>query len=323
LGEITSIESEAEEARRALESAHAASTELARLSAELDGLQSIYSDATSGPRLGDVIQPEPGYEKALAAVLGPLADALVALDRDSAIETAGGSSGQTTVLSPSAAGDAAAASLLQHVTVVAGYEAIARVILGRVVVGRDVTLDGVYHVPGIVRAGADGGAVLSERRTYLRARIEELAPVAETLDDAALRAHGLESKLSELRGRAAEAGGLAETRRLLDSAGVSESAASEKLAELEAAATSAEERSAAAEREFESQSEALREQRVAANQVDTERLRWRDRIDDLGRRLHTVRQDVIALTNAAEARSHRLAAADAPAAAAIESLPVL
>ena len=323
LGEISSIETETAEARRGLESAQSASTELARLSAELDGLQSLYSDDTSGLRLGDVIQPEPGYEKALAAVLGPLADALVALDAKTAIETAGSSSGQTTVLYPSATGDAAAASLLHHVTVDAGYEAIARGILGGIVVGRDVTLDGVYHVPGMVRAGVDGRAAVAERRAHVRARIAELDPVAETLDDVALRAHGLDSKLSELRARAAEARGLAETRRLLDAARVSEGTASEKLTELEAAASSADERSAAAEREFDSRSEALREQRVTVNQVEAERLRWRDRIDDLGRRLHTVRQDVIAMTHAAEDRSHRLAAADAAADAATESLPAL
>src|SRR5439155_354865 len=198
-----------------------------------------------------------------------------------------------------------------------------RAILGGVVVGRDVTLDGVYHVPGMIRAGADGRAAVAERRAHLRARIAEFEPVADTLDDAALRAHGLNSKLSELRARAAEAGGLAETRRLLDMARVSKGAASEKLSELDGAASSAEERSAAAEREFESQSEALRDQRMTVNQVDAERLRWRDRIDDLGRRLHTVRQDVIALTHAAEDRTHRLAAADAAADAATESLPAL
>ena len=323
LGEVKSIEMEAAEARQALESAQAASTELARLSAELDGLQSLFAGAGSGPRLADVVQPETGYEKALAAVLGPLADALVALDVISAIETAGSGSGQNTVLYPSGAGEAAAASLLHHVTVAAGYEAIARSILGGVVVGRDVTLDGVYHVPGLVRAGADGRAAIAERRAQLRARIAELEPVAATLDDAALRAHGLDSKLSELRARAAEAGGLAETRRLLDAARVSETAASERLSELEAYASSAEERSAAAEREFESQSEAMREHRVSANQVEAERLRWRDRIDDLGRRLHTVRQDVIALTHAAEDRSQRLAAADSAALAVTESLPAL
>src|SRR5438552_1028629 len=323
LSEMSSIEAETAEARRALESAQSASTELARLAAELDGLQSLYSDATSGPRLGDVIQPEPGYEKALAAVLGPLADALVALDAKAAIEAAGSSSGQTTVLYPSAAADAAAASLVHHVRVEAGYEAIARAILGGVVAGRDVTLDGVYHVPGMIRAGADGRAAVAERRAHLRARIAEFEPVAETLDDAALRAHGLNSKLSELRARAAEAGGLAETRRLLDAARVSESTGSDKLSELEATASSAEERSAAAEREFDSRSEALREQRVTVNQVEAERLRWRDRIDDLGRRLHTVRQDVIAMTHAAEDRSHRLAAADAAADSATESLPAL
>src|SRR2546430_13332703 len=175
----------------------------------------------------------------------------------------------------------------------------------------------------MVRAGADGRAAVAERRSQLRARIAQLRPVADTLDDAALRAHGLDSKLSELRARAAEAGGLAETRRLLETAVVPERAASERLSELEAAASSAEERSAATEQEYQSQSDALREERVAVNQVEAERLRWRDRIDDLGRRLNTVRQDVVALTHAAEDRSHRLAAADAAADAAAESLPAL
>src|SRR5256886_14830467 len=173
----------------------------------------------------------------------------------------------------------------------------------------------------MVRAGADGRAAVAERRSQLRARIAQLRPVADTLDDAALRAHGLDSKLSELRARAAEAGGLAETRRLLEAAVVSERTASERLSELEAAASSAEERSAATEQEYESQAEALREQRVAVNQVEAERLRWRDRIAEIGLRLNTVRQDVVALTHAAEDRTHRLAAADAAADAATESLP--
>src|SRR2546430_4230016 len=175
----------------------------------------------------------------------------------------------------------------------------------------------------MVRAGADGRAAVAERRSQLRARIAQLRPVADTLDDAALRAHGLDSKLSELRARAAEAGGLAETRRLLEAAVVSERTASERLSELEAAASSAEERSAATEQEYQSQSDALREQRVAVNQVEAERLRWRDGIDDLGRRQITVRQDVVALPHAAEDRSRRLAAADAAADAAAESLPAL
>ncbi|HEV2217169.1 MAG TPA: AAA family ATPase [Candidatus Dormibacteraeota bacterium] len=323
LGDIKSIEAETAAARRALELAQAATSDLARVSAELEGLQSLYAEAGSGRRLGEVIQPKPGYEKALGAVLGPLADALVALDADTAMEMAAGGGVQTTVLYPSSAGDAPTASLLNQVTVDAGYEGIARSILGGVVVGRDVTLDGVYHVPGMVRAGLDGRAAVAERRAHLRSRIAELAPVAETLDDAALRAHGLESKVSELRARAAEAGGLAETRRLLEAARLAEETASARLAELEAEAMSAEERSAAGEREFEARSEAAREHRLAANQVDAERLRWRDRVDDLGRRLHAVRQDVIALTHAAEDRSHRLAAAAAAAEAATQSLPAL
>ena len=323
LGDIGSIERETAEARQALESAHDASTELARVTAELDGLQSLYADSSTGSRLSDVIQPEAGYEKALAAVLGPLADALVAPDEDAAIEAAHGGTGQTTVLYPGSRPDVADGSLLHHVRVEPGFDAIARSLLGAVVVGRDVSVEGFYRAPGLVRAGVDGRVAVAERRTHLRARIAELTPAAETLDDAALRAHGLESKLSELRARAAEAGGLAETRRLHDSAVAAEHAASQKLAELEQAATVADQEAQAAEREFEVRAEEMREHRVTAQQLDAERLRWRDRVDDLGRRLHSVRQDLNVMTHAADDRTHRLEAADTAVSAAMESLPEL
>ncbi|HET7466076.1 MAG TPA: AAA family ATPase [Candidatus Dormibacteraeota bacterium] len=323
LGDIAAIESDTAEARRALDAAQAASTELTRLTAELEGLESLYTGTSSGTRLGDVIHPEAGYEKALAAVLGPLAEAFVAPDAETAISAATAASGPTTVLYPVSAAEAAEGSLLARVRVDAGYEGIARSLLGDVVIGRDVTLEGVYHVPGLVRAGDDGRVSVAARRAQLRARIAELEPVAATHDDAALRAHGLESKLSELRARAAEAGGLAETRRLLDVARGAEESALAKLGELEAASAEAEERSAAAERDYEARSEEMREHRVAAHQVDAERVRWRDRIDDLGRRLHSVRQDLVAMTHASEDRTHRLAAADAAAAAATDSLPAL
>ncbi|HEY6874971.1 MAG TPA: AAA family ATPase, partial [Candidatus Dormibacteraeota bacterium] len=321
VGDLPLLEAEAAEARRSLEAAHAAATDIARLSAELDGLQQLYPDGLAGARVIDVLTAEPGYEQALGAVLGPLADALVAPDADAAINTAGSGTAQTTVLYPGAHGELAPGSLLEHVRVEPGYEAVARSLLGQVMVGRDVSLKGVYHVPGLVRAGADGRAAIATRRAGLRWRIEELAPLAESFDDAALRAHGLESKLSELRARAAEARGVTETRRLLDSAVAAEADATAKLSELEAAAAAIEERSADAERDFQAQAERAREDRTVAQQVEAERLRWRDRIDDLGRRLHSVRQDLSALTHAAEDRSHRLELADAAAAAAAGAQP--
>ena len=320
---IPATEASALEARESATAAQGAAIEVARLRAELSGLEALSSEGSPGSRLGDVITAEAGFEAALAAVLGPLADAYVATDERAALAAALAGEGQATVLFPSGAPAAEAGSLLQHVRCEAAYEPIARALLATVVVGRTVTLEGVFHGDGLVRAGRDARVEVAARRGRLRLRVEELAPLAAQSDEATARSRDLERRLAELRAQAIAASRLEESRRMLESAHAAEQAAGVDLPRLDELAAGAEELAARLEAELAAGAEALREQTAVAHQVDSERLRWRDRVDDLGRQLHTVRQDIAAMTLAAEERAHRLGTTEAAAAAALDSLPAL
>ncbi|MGH7123587.1 MAG: AAA family ATPase, partial [Stellaceae bacterium] len=175
----------------------------------------------------------------------------------------------------------------------------------------------------MVRAGRDARAEVAARQAAPKERIAVLLPVAATADAAAAEARDADRALSELRAQAVEAGRIVETQRLLESARAAEQASADQLPDLENAAAEAEESAARLEAELEAGAEAYRTQRTEAQQMDAERLRWRDRIEDLGRQLHTVRQDVLAMRHAAEDRAHRLEAAQAAAVATEESLPSL
>ncbi len=322
-GQIPEAEALADETAESAREAQAASLDVARLTAELAGLDALHIEASGLPRLADVLVPDSGYEAALAAVLGPLADAFVAGDSTEAAAAAASADAQTTVLYPYASATAEPGSLLEFVHTDHAHELIARVMLGRIVVGRDVSVEGVFRSPGLVRAGHDARAEMAARRTTLRRRIDELAPVAEQSTAAAAASREAERGLAELRAHAVEAGRIDETRRLLDAARAAELAALEQLPELERVATEADEIAARLASELETGAEAVREHRTVAQQIEADRLRWRDRIEDLGRQLHTVRQDVVAMRNAAEDREQRLQAAEATASAAEESLPSL
>jgi len=147
---MTALEAAAEVRNRAAE--ESALTK-ARLRMELEGAGA----AQSGLRLRDVITVESGYEAAVASALGPLLDALVVTEEDAALDSVRGAHRQTTALYPVATSDPDEGSLYRHVKIRPGYETIAHRLLGPIVVGRDVTLDGLYREPGLVRAGADVG----------------------------------------------------------------------------------------------------------------------------------------------------------------------
>ena len=320
---IPEAEAEVATAAEAAAEAQAAALAVARLTAELTGLDAIHDEGAGLPRLRDVLTAEPGYELALFAALGPLADAFVASDSSHAAELAAGADSQATVLYPYATPQEEPGSLMEHVHTDFAHGLIARTLLGRVVVGRDVTMEGVYRAPGLVRAGRDVRAEVAARRTELRERIAELAPVAAAADESTARARDAERRLSELRGSAVEAARIDETRRLLDSSRAAEHASMQQIPDLERASGEADDAAARLEAELEAGAEAYRVHRTEAQQIDAERLRWRDRIEDLGRQLHTVRQDVIAMRHSAEDRAHRLEAAQAAAVATEESLPSL
>jgi chromosome segregation protein len=318
---VPAAEADLEEARKKAREAESAVVMVARLRSELEGLDALRPDPAPGlERLCDVITAKPGYEAALSAVLGPLVDALVA-PHEKAAETK--PEKQVTVLYPTAARPTRAGSLFEHVHCQAGYEEVASRLLGHVVVGEEVTLDGVYREPGMVRAGTDPRVAIDVRRHELRDRLAGLEPQAALSAVASQRLKEAESALAELRSHAAGAVRSVETAKLLQSARATELAETEKLPELERLASTADEHVAILAKELESSLQAIGEGRAAAHHAELDRARWRDRIEDLRRQLAAVGEDLSRLHAAAEERSRRLALAEAAAAAGSESLPSL
>jgi chromosome segregation protein len=318
---LPAVEAELEQARLEAATAESSVVMAARLRSELEGLDALRPEPAPGfKRLGDVVTAEPGYELALSAVLGPLVDALVAADEPAAASARPDQ--QTTVLYPTPTPQVHVGSLVGHVNSEPGYEEIARRLLGHVVVGEDVSLDGIYREPGLVRAGADPRVAIDARRRELRARLDSLEPEAAHVEQASRRVKGIEARLADLRMRTAGARP-EETARLLEAARASELVEADKAAELERLANAADETVAAVARELETSLEVIGEHRAASHHAELERARWRDRIDDLRRQLAAVADDLTRLHGAAEERAERAAQATAAATAATKVLPAL
>ena len=311
-------------AKTAASAAEASVAELSRLRSELEGLEALRPAAVPGLlRLGEVITPDRGFEAALAAALGPLIDALVATDEQAAAAAAASDQPQRTVVFPATGPEAEPGSLVEHVRCRSGYELVARRLLGHLVMGRDVTTEGVYRGPGIVRAGTDPRVEIDARRTRLRERITALEPSVAELQSATERMLVAEQELSDLRISAAGATRLDEARRLLEAAKGAESAEADRVPDLESAAAAAEDQVAQLTRELEAHLEALGEQRAVSQGVEMERARWRDRIEDLRRQLRTVDDDLASMRVVADGRATRVSEAEGLAAAAEETLPAL
>ena len=309
----------------AADAAEAAAIAVGRLRSELEGLDALRPASAPGlVRLGEVITPADGYEVALSAALGSLVDALVAADAGAATAAAPPTEPQRTVLYPgSAAGATESGSLMEHVMVRKGYELMAQRLLGHVVVGRDVTVGGVYREDGLVRAGSDPRVEIDARRFRLKERIAELEPSMFEGEAAGHRLKAAEARLAELRGRAAGATKLDESKRMMEAALAEEKMEADRLPKLERLATGAEERAASVARELEIHLEALGAHRTASHSAELERARWRDRVEDLRRQLRSVEEDLAGLRSAADQRARRLAEAEGLATAAFEILPGL
>jgi chromosome segregation protein len=319
--EVPAAEARLEHARKEAAETESAVVMVARLRSELEGLDALRPEPAPGlERLCDVLTAETGYEAALSAVLGPLADALVARD-----EAAAGlkPDRQLTVLYPTTAPPPRPNSLFAHVRCQDGYELIARRLLGHVVVGEDVTLQGVFREPGLVRSGNDPRVAIDLRRHDLRDRLAGLEPRAAESESATNRLKEAEASFAELRSRSAGAARSDETARMLQSARAAELAEAEKLPELERVANAADEHAAELAKELESSLESIGAGRAAAHHAELDRARWRDRIEDLRRQLAAVGADLTRLNSAAEERAARVAQAEAAAAAATESMPSL
>src|SRR5437899_47410 len=151
---LADAEAELRQAETRTRSAEDAAATLARLRAELDGIEALRPASPPGLRVGDIVTAAPGFEAALAAVLGPLVDATAAPDEEAAWRAITGRERQTTAVFPVESPPARAGSLYEHVHVREGYEIIVRRLLGGVVVGREVTRDGVFRASGMQRARA-------------------------------------------------------------------------------------------------------------------------------------------------------------------------
>ena len=178
-------ETELAEAERRAKVAEEAAVALARLRSELEGIEALRPASSSGVRLGEVITARAGYEAALAAALGPLLDAMVVADESAAVESTRAADRQVTALFPVDAAEPVEGSLYHHVEIRDGYEPLARRLIGSVVVGRDVTVEGVYREPGMVRSGADPRVALEARRAELQRRIPKLEVDAGLASDTA------------------------------------------------------------------------------------------------------------------------------------------
>ncbi len=307
--------------RAAGRAAESAAISIARLRSELEGLESLRPATVPGlMRLGDVLTAEAGYERALSAVLGPLADALVAADADRAAGAGDAHGSQRTVLYPMDTAPAPkAGSMFHHVRIRSGYELVARRLLGHAVVGVDVTIAGVYREPGLIRAGSDPRVEIDARRARLEEQIDALAPAAPGADEIARRVKKAETALDDLRTQAAGATTLGEAKRQLEAALEAERVEGGRLPELERLAADAEEAALEKAREL----EAIAAQRAAAQHADLQRARRRDRLEDLRRQLAAVEQDLAGRNRAAEERTRRVADAEKSAALSAELLPRL
>lgn len=290
---LLQAEADARGAGAAAAAATVAATELGRLRAELEGLEALRpAPAGALSRVGDVIVAQPGYEAALSGVLGPLVDAWAAPDEAAADQAAATSADQVTVLYPRDGPEAERGSLLEHVTPEPGFERLARRLIGRVEIGRDVTADGVYREPGLVRAGSDPRVRLTARKRGIERRIADLVPAAAGAGAMEEEARRAGSRLMELRSAAAQRRRLDETAAQLQSAMAAESREAERVPELEEVAAAAELDASITLRAVDDLERAGAAHRAEAGRLDMERARWRERTEDLQRQLTAVDADL-------------------------------
>jgi chromosome segregation protein len=310
-------------AASAREAAQAAAR-VAGIRAEIEGLDAL-RPAPQGDlrRLGDVVLARPGYEAALSAVLGALVDAWTAPDARGAEQAAAAGHEQATVLYPTSGSEVLAGSLLEQVDVEPGFEALASRLLGRVVIGRDVTLEGVFREPGLVRAGSDPRVRLAARHRRLLDQLSALEPLAQSVPAEEERKRRAEGRLVELQAAASQRPQLVEVSRQLEAAGQAEAEAQARLPELERAAAEAEAQALRLRQAIEAHERQLAEHRAEVRRLELERARWSERCRDLQRQLQAVDADLEGMARGRAQRARRAAQASEQAAAVVAALPGL
>ena len=313
-----------EAAGRAREASEAASR-LARLRAELEGLQSLWPRPKGHQlrRVGDVILAEQGFEAALSAALGPIVDAWAAPDEATARAAATSTDQQATVLYPDGDPAVEPGSLVEHVTCEPGFASLGRRLLGRVVLGRDVGADGVYHEPGLVRAGSDPRVALAARRRRLADEIARVEPVAGESRQRGEESRRAQARLNELRSQAGQRRQLDDVARQLASTREAEAREAGRVPELGRAAEAADATAAELRRAVDEHEKLVAEHRAEVHRLELERMRWRERSADLRRQLQAAENDLAGLERGRERRLERAAQAEQQAAEVASGLPGL
>jgi chromosome segregation protein len=321
---LPEAEAEAGAAAAAAREAAEAAARMAGIRAEVEGLDAL-RPAPQGDarRLGDVVLARPGYEAALSAVLGALVDAWTAPDAAGAEQAAAAGPDQATVLYPTSGGDVLAGSLLEHVDVEPGFESLASRLLGGVVIGRDVTLEGVFREPGLVRAGSDPRVRLAARRRRLLEQLAALEPVAQRVPADEERKRRAEARLGELRTAVSQRPQLVEVSRQLEAARQAEADAQARLPELERAASEAEAGALKLRQAIEQHERHLAEHRAEVRRLELERARWGERCRDVQRQLLAIDADLERMARGRSQRARRALEAAEQAAAVVAALPGL
>lgn len=318
---LPNAEASAREAAAQAREASEAASRLARLRAELEGLQSLWPKPKGHElkRVGDVIVAEPGYETVLSAVLGPLVDAWAAPSEEEARGAVMSTTQQATVLYPTADLTAEPGSLFERVRCEPGFEALARRLLGRVKVGREVSHEGIYHEPGLIRAGRDPRVALAARRSGLMAETVDLQPVAAAAHERSQRSRAAEARVHELRSAAARRRELDEVARQQAETRQAEASEAARLPELESAAQAAEAVAAELRRAVDEHEKRMAEHRAEVHRLALDRAHWRERVQDVRRQLTAAEAEASALERSRDACSKRATQA-AQRGAEVESL---
>ena len=323
------LEAAQEEARTATDAATAAANaaaEVVRIKAEQQGLEVLWPSPRKGLlRVGDLLRPEPGYEAALSAALGPLVDCWVAPDLPAAEAALAGAEAQQTVLLPASAPMPRRGSLYDHVGCDPDHDWLARRLLGAVVVGKGeeptVSPGGDYRAPGIYRSGPDRRVHLAARHRDLAERLAAISRLAADAGVLAERSRSAESEVASLREAAGGRGRLDETAEQLEAARQAEGAAETRSANRESGAQTA---ARIAEELARDQADRLRRQAdhgAEKRRLELERLRWRERLADLERQLEGIRQEAGRIEESRAGRAAQITTARTGLAEADGQLP--
>jgi len=294
------------EAQEAAQLATEAATRLAAAEAELAALEALRPAPPEGlQRLGDVLAPRSGAEPFLSAVLGPLFSAWAAPDRETAERTVAQAVEQVTVFFPEPGAATEPDSVLDQVRCDPGFEALGQRLLGSLVPGREVGLDGVLRVPGMIRGGNDPSVQLAVRRRTVMAELEAAKKLAGLQSSSQERLAEAQMRLQTLRSAAAERGRLDEERRQLELGAAEQTGLEASAPALQEAAERAEAAALELRQALTEGEQRMAQYRAEVGRASQEKARAEDRRRDLTRQRQAIDQELLALGSALADRDQK------------------